>query len=143
MLLVHRHGQEDARQWHGQVPKVQGIGVREVTTAYIAGPMRGYPYHNFPAFIQAAHRLRRAGYTVLSPAEHDLENGFNPELYLDEQEFDLREALKWDLDAVLSSDLVVVLDGWEASQGAQAEIAVALAAGIPYKTLPNALLEAA
>lgn len=122
---------------------MQGIGIREVKTiAYIAGPMRGYDQFNFPAFLEAAEKLRDAGYVVLSPAEHDLAGGFDPTRPMEEQGFDLRDALLWDITAVLNSDLVVVLNGWEASQGAQAEIAVALAAGIPYKTLPNALLEA-
>jgi hypothetical protein len=101
--------------------------------------MRGYAEFNFPAFIEAAVKLRWKGYSVLSPAEHDLEEGFDPERTLEEQGFDLRAALRWDLDAVLSSDLVVVLPGWERSQGAQAEVAVALAAGIPYATLTEAL----
>ena len=38
-------------------------------TLYIAGPMRGYPDHNFPAFRAAAAALRRAGYGVVNPAE--------------------------------------------------------------------------
>jgi hypothetical protein len=103
--------------------------------------MRGYHLYNFPQFIVAGAALRSAGYDVLSPAEHDLDEGFDPERPLDDQGFDLRAALRWDLDAVLSSDLVVVLPGWEKSQGANAEVAVALAAGIPYLPLADALRE--
>lgn len=45
---------------------------------YLAGPMRGYPDFNFPAFIAAAAWLRAAGHEVFNPAERDLDNGFSP-----------------------------------------------------------------
>lgn len=105
--------------------------------AYVAGPMRGYAEYNFPAFADACARLRAVGHIVISPHEHDLENGFDPARSLAEQGFDLRAALRWDLDSVLSADRVVVLPGWEHSSGAQAEVAVAKAAGIPWATLAD------
>jgi hypothetical protein len=103
--------------------------------------MRGYDLYNFPAFEDATLALQARGYEVLSPAEHDISNGFDPRRPMEEQGFDLREALKWDLNAVLSSDMIVVLPGWENSKGARAEAAVAMAAGIPLKTLEVALGE--
>lgn len=98
---------------------------------YLAGPMRGRPQHNFPGFRAAARYLRRRGYIVVSPAEHDLEQGFDPKRSLEEQNFDLRAALAWDLQQVLAADAVVVLPGWQHSNGALAEVATARAAGIP------------
>ena len=35
---------------------------------YVAGPMTGLPDHNYPAFAEAAARLRAVGYEVESPA---------------------------------------------------------------------------
>lgn len=98
---------------------------------YVSGPMRGYAEYNFPAFHAAAADLRAAGYEVLSPAEKDLQAGFDASRTMEEQGFDLRAALRWDCDAVLRSDAVFVLDGWEESHGAQAEVWLARAVGIP------------
>lgn len=98
---------------------------------YVAGPMRGRREYNFPAFRQAAELLRLLGHEVVSPAEHDLEHGFDPTRSIEEQDFDLRAALTWDLQQVLAADAVVTLMGWEHSAGARAEVAAAHAAGIP------------
>lgn len=98
---------------------------------YLAGPMRGRDEHNFPAFAKAAWLLRESGHEVVSPAEHDLALGFDPHRSLEEQNFDLRTALAWDLQQVLEADAVAVLTGWQHSSGARAEVATAQAAGIP------------
>jgi hypothetical protein len=42
---------------------------------YIAGPMRGIPEFNFPAF-DAAARGRAMGLEIISPAELDRAHGF-------------------------------------------------------------------
>lgn len=105
--------------------------------AYIAGPMRGYRLFNFPAFLGTGVLLRRAGWDVVCPAEHDLVIGFDPTGTLDG--FDLRAALRWDIDAVLRSDAVVALPGWQRSSGASAEVAAARAAEIPVLTPEEAL----
>lgn len=98
---------------------------------YLAGPMRHRAEHNFPAFHRAAWWLRQSGHEVVSPAEHDLDLGFDPTRPLEEQDFDLRASLAWDLEQVLAADAVAVLDGWQHSSGARAEVATAQAAGIP------------
>lgn len=106
---------------------------------YIAGPMRGIPDFNFPAFTWAAATLREGGgHEVISPAEHDLENGFNPMGMAGHEDldgiFDLRAALAWDLQQVATCDGVFLLPGWEKSSGARAELACAAALGLLART---------
>ena len=48
---------------------------------------------------------RERGYDVVSPAEHDLQMGFNPEIATDEQGFDVQAALRWDIEQLLSPDM--------------------------------------
>lgn len=96
---------------------------------YLAGPMRGYPEFNFPAFFAAAKNLREAGYKVWNPAENDVhQDGFDP---AKDAAQPMRHYMKRDLPAVLDADFVAVLHGWEKSQGAMCEVTVARACGIP------------
>ena len=104
---------------------------------YVAGPMRGIKDFNFPAFDEASAYLRRLGATVVNPADHDREMGFEGigmtghEPLTDREDFDLKATLKWDLEQVADSDAVAVLEGWENSSGAKAEVALAHALGVP------------
>lgn len=104
--------------------------------AYLAGPMRNIPLFNFPAFHDAADDLRSRGWTVLSPAEHDEETGFNPAVDT-EAEFDLHGAMRWDIESVLKSSAVILLPGWRNSSGAAVELIVADAIGIPTYEYPT------
>ena len=97
---------------------------------YLAGPMRGHPGYNYPAFHEATAFLREIGHEVFNPAEHGLD--VDPE-----SDTALREYMKIDLPAVLDSDTVVVLDGWERSKGASLEVYVAEAVGIPVVSYPK------
>lgn len=106
---------------------------------YLAGPMRGYPNFNFPAFDYAAKALRAEGHEVFSPADHDREvNGSdiadNPTgdetLATKKDGFDIRKALAADTQFIcLEADCVALLPGWEQSRGAVAEHALAKALG--------------
>ena len=95
------------------------------TTLYIAGPMRGVELFNFPAFDDAAKRLRAHGYQVKNPAELDRVWGFSE--YTAELPTDfLRQAMKRDLSAICDHcDGLALLPGWEKSQGTGVEIALA------------------
>lgn len=97
--------------------------------------MTGLPLHNFPAFEDAATRLRAAGWTVLSPHENPTLVGFDPKT----DDFDLRAALQWDVEAVMRSEAVVLLPGWETSPGCAVEILTAEGLAIPVVTLDEFL----
>ena len=98
---------------------------------YIAGPMRGYPEYNFPAFDYAARRLRQAGHEAINPAELDrvvhihewtdpLPDGF------------MRGALKRDLVAICDeAEGMVLLPGWTLSSGVKVEHELADCLGLP------------
>jgi len=103
-------------------------------TIYLAGPMRGVPEYNFPAFREARARLREAGWTVICPAERDEDEGFvsagltgNEDL--DDLDFSLPAALERCFLDVLRSDAVALLPGWARSEGARAEVLVAILTG--------------
>lgn len=108
---------------------------------YLAGPMTGMPEWNFPAFHAATDRLRERGHIVCNPAERDADVGFDPtgmtgQEDLAELGFDLRQALHYDLSFITTAATrVVVLDGWERSKGARAEVATATAIGIEVSEL--------
>lgn len=115
-----------------------------MTRLYVAGPMRGRPDFNFPAFDAAAVQLRAAGYDVFSPAERDREahgDGVNASATGDLADFEakggsLRDALHADTEFIsLHADGIALLDGWEQSKGAQAEVALAIALGLETATV--------
>lgn len=108
-------------------------------TCYVAGPMRGIPEWNFPAFRVAAVMLRGWGFEVFSPAERDIEKGWDSE-YPNARP--LWEYMTDDLPMVAKSSVVFFLNGWRESQGATLEYLVARSLGIPcyeYDTLDLAV----
>lgn len=102
--------------------------------AYLAGPMTGLAEYNFPAFRTATAELRELGWEVFSPAEVDEAAGFNPKTDRPEP---LRHYMKHDLPAVLTSDVLVVLPGWQGSKGARLEVHAAVACEIPVLSYPS------
>lgn len=108
---------------------------------YLAGPMRGKPLLNFPAFYAGEARLRADGWEVFNPARADNErHGCNisaGNFTGDEEQakrdfnFNLREALAIDMAFICTeADAIAMLPGWENSKGATAEKAVAEALGL-------------
>ncbi len=107
---------------------------------YLAGPMRGYPKFNFPAFFEAARSLRDKGYVVFNPAERDVEihgEGITDNPDGDEKKaekdhgFSLRHALEDDTTWICRyANGIALLPGWEKSKGALAERALGLALGL-------------
>lgn len=113
---------------------------------YVAGPMRGIPEFNFPAFHAATAKLRAEGYMVFNPAERDNErHGVDVSkgnltgdeaIAAKEHGFNLREALGEDLEFICRhADVVALLPGWQNSKGAIAERATAVALGLEVMEL--------
>jgi hypothetical protein len=88
---------------------------------YLSGPMSGLPRCNFPAFNEAARRLRHLGFPVLNPADFGGERDDTP----------YKTCLSRDLALIPHAAIVVLLDGWAASHGAGVEIDVAIGLKIP------------
>ena len=96
---------------------------------YLAGPMRGIPKFNFPAFATAAADLRVRGHEVWSPAENDVEDdGFDP---TKDTAQPMRHYMARDVPAIFNSEAIAVLPGWRGSQGARLEVHIATECGIP------------
>lgn len=93
-------------------------------TCYIAGPMRGYKDFNFPAFFTAEEALQN-DYNVLNPAKMDKDIKFDETKSLEDNGFNLSDAVRRDVDAIIKSDIIFLLDGWDKSTGATTEVAIA------------------
>lgn len=107
-------------------------------TIYVAGPMQGIPEFNFPLFNAVTKVLRAAGHTVFNPAEKDIErldgvdlskgNATGNIAEANKLGFSLRHALAEDTQFIaLKADSILMLPGWEKSNGAQAEHRLAVA----------------
>jgi hypothetical protein len=99
---------------------------------YIAGPMRGLPLYNFPAFDAAAELLSGQGWDAYSPAAADREiDGFDPETGANIQPVEVY--MRRDFEAILTCDAIAMLPGWRRSGGAVREWTVAT--GLNLKVL--------
>lgn len=98
---------------------------------YIAGPMTGLTDHNYPAFFEAEKRLISMDYLPINPAwihGDTLEEALaNSEQDPKSWEYYMRHGLM----ALVQADGLCLLDGWQASRGARAEVAVALTLNMP------------
>jgi hypothetical protein len=108
---------------------------------YLAGPMRGLPHFNFPAFDYAAKLLRADGYIVFSPAERDREaygveiehNPTGDETKVTNPACTINDCMKADCNWICDrADAVALLPGWEKSTGANAELALGKALGLSF-----------
>lgn len=77
---------------------------------YIAGPMSGLPEFNYPAFNEAALRLRTLGYHVENPAENPVPPCKSWAGYM-----------RLAIAKLATCDCVALLPGWETSKGASVE----------------------
>jgi hypothetical protein len=93
--------------------------------AYIAGPMRGLPELNFPAFFEAEGRMLHRGYIVVNPARIDHVQG-DAHADLPPWHYARRDtaALLW-LAVIPGQQAIAMLPGWEHSTGAVGEFFLA------------------
>lgn len=114
------------------------------TTVYISGPMTGYPDMNQPEFRRVAKMVRDLGYPVVVP--HDVEGyphngdpcpvGYNEHMGKEKTaEHSGACYLRACLRALLTCDLVLLLDNWHRSVGARLEHETAVTCGIPTVSL--------
>ena len=96
-------------------------------TIYIAGPIRGLPDNNSSAFNEANDKLRTEGWHAIDPFDFTAALGgvndvqSNPRL--------LRAVMDAELAAIPHLDTIYLLRGWERSEGARAELKVAIENG--------------
>jgi len=116
---------------------------------YIAGPMTGIPYFNFPAFDKAKRYIEDnlAQNEIFSPADHDRSLLGKPNDWLPLPKDSTENWKSWaipnapELRQMLGDDLswiaknatdIYMLKGWENSRGAGAEWALARALGLRF-----------
>lgn len=97
---------------------------------YLAGPMSGYSHNNYPSFEYAARRLRQAGWKVISP--HELEQNVTLKETRERIEISTRRPLTrgqlyalvipGDIKALALCDGLVLLPGWQESDGTSLEL---------------------
>lgn len=116
---------------------------------YIAGPMRGIPEYNYPAFMEAAERLRALGFEVFNPAEMDIEDTEDyaartlQEQVIHDTAIAARHFARRDIDVILNDmkaedgDFIVTLPEWKSSMGALAEVQVAQWVSLPIRTMES------
>lgn len=92
-----------------------------MTVLYIAGPMTGKPFNNYPAFDAAEDVLTKKGFVVENPAN-------NPGSTWE-------DFLRASLVQIARSDGVALLPGWSESRGACLEVHVASVLSMPIRTV--------
>ena len=101
---------------------------------YLSGPMKGYPDNNFRAFHSAARRLRDCGLDVVNPAEIGVDgDATDPGFY--------NRCLRADIRAMMDCDAIVLMRGWQDSNGANLELHIAHRVGMRVLLLHEVLAE--
>lgn len=93
---------------------------------YIAGPMRGWPDHNFPAFHAAEDLFEAMGWEVVSPVtigHHQFGN---------DPTVPGGEYLRADLRELVDCNAIALLPEWDHSTGARCEAVVAVTIGLAF-----------
>lgn len=95
---------------------------------YISGPMSGLPDLNFPAFNDAAAKLRALGHEVFNPAEKQEESN---------QDMTWTDYMRLDIKMLMGCDAVALLPGYWESKGATIEWQLAKGLGFDIRTIDD------
>ena len=98
---------------------------------YISGPMRGIPQFNFAAFDYAQDLWESMGWGVFNPASRGWGGG-DPATGTGVTAEEVHAWLRQDIQDITSCDAIALLPGWEESEGAKLEAAVAFAIGLDF-----------
>lgn len=101
------------------------MGVKD-KHVYISGPMTGLPDFNRKAFDEAEERIIAAGASYVCNPSHLGDPSRTHEYHMTK---DLHE-LTWMDSTKTFYDAIVLLPGWESSNGASLEVLVAIACGM-------------
>lgn len=104
--------------------RLKGTSRDALPTLYLSGPMSGHDQLNFPAFNAAARRLRCLGFPVINPADFGADEAYT-----------WAQCIARDCFCLSFARVIVLLPGWEASKGSNAELDHALNLNIPAVTL--------
>lgn len=113
----------------------------DVKVIYIAGPMTGLPGYNHKAFDDAAAFYRSQGWYATNPIDLDLKfDGVDIRSLPINHDWDSMPAtmnrddiIRRDFEAVMASDAIALLPGWQESTGANAELRLAVWRGIEVR----------
>ena len=106
---------------------------------YLAGPMSGIQFFNFPAFDTTRDELIKNDYwEVVSPADIDREYGFDATKMPEDSDWysippaagTRSEIIRRDINALLTCDAIHMMPGWRDSKGARAEFSLAVWNGL-------------
>lgn len=93
---------------------------------YLSGPMSGIADNNFPAFNEAAAALRALGFMIVNPAEISVANSDS-----------WQDCLRADIKELCDCNFIVLMPGWEASNGAHLELHLAHRLGLDISFLTD------
>lgn len=96
------------------------------STVYLAGPMRNVFGFNFLGFHYWTEQLTKRGYTVINPAQLDIDAGDCPPAsgLLTDSALSFSDCMARDLPEVCRADCLFAMPGWLGSQGARMEVSV-------------------
>lgn len=100
--------------------------------------MTGLPDFNYPAFFRAEEELARLGHESSNPARNDgdtLEDAIKFSGTQENPSHEWEWYLRRDIPKVVSADALLMLPGWQDSRGANLEVHIATALGMPMYIL--------
>jgi len=112
---------------------------------YLSGAMRSRPFFQFHHFDYWRDKLTEAGYEVVSPADLDRAEGFDPiarnsendQLGICDDVLDVRKLLARDIAALATCHSLALMPDHAGSSGVKAEVAFCEATGMPVRMVED------